>query len=104
MRPMGATLKKHTSRIDAPRSISIREFSRQAGALLQALRSSSRPAVITDRGRPVGLVYGIDPDEFEDFVLEHAPEYVEARQLAERELTDGTARRLSDVVADLEGS
>jgi hypothetical protein len=99
---MGATVKKHGRAVDAPRSISIREFSRQASALLHALRNSPRPAVITDRGRPVGLVYGLDPDEFEDFVLEHAPEYVEARQLAERELADGTARRLSDVVADLE--
>jgi hypothetical protein len=58
--------------------------------------------VITDRGRPVGLLFPTDPDEFEDFVLQHAPEFIRAREDAARELAEGRVRRIGDVAAELE--
>jgi hypothetical protein len=82
--------------------ISIRELSRGAGPILRSLSKARRPAVITDRGRPVGLLFPTDPDEFEDFVLEHAPDFIRARQDAARDLAAGRVRRVSDVSRDLE--
>lgn len=87
---------------DAPRTVSIRELSRNTGSIMRSLAAAKRPAIITERGRPVGLLIPTDPDEFEDFVLEHAPEFIRLRQEAERDLADGNVRRLSDVVAELD--
>lgn len=94
--------RSHSARNDAPRSVSIRELSRSAGTILRSLSAAGRPAVVTDRGRPVGLLFPTDPDEFEDFVLEHAPEFVRARAAAADDLREGHVQRIGDVVAELE--
>ena len=86
----------------APKTVSIRDLSRNAGTILRSLHAANRPAVVTERGRPVGILFPTDPDEFEDFVIEHAAEFVEARMAAHREVSEGRARRLSDVAAEIE--
>lgn len=89
-------------RRDAPRTVSIRELSRSAGLIIRSLTKARRPAIITDRGRPVGILFPTDPDEFEEFILRHAPEFIRAREEAEEALRDGNVRRLRDVVDELE--
>jgi antitoxin (DNA-binding transcriptional repressor) of toxin-antitoxin stability system len=91
------------NRRDAPRSVSIRELSRGTGSILKSLSRAKRPAVVTDRGRPIAIIVPTDPDEFEDFVLERAPEFIKARLDALSDVDAGQVRSLAEVAAELDG-
>jgi hypothetical protein len=47
---------------------------------------------VTRRGRPAFYTLPADSEEFEDFVLAHAPEFVEGMAAADDELAAGESR------------
>jgi prevent-host-death family protein len=57
-------------------TVGIRELSKHASAIIHDVESKKEPALITRRGRPVAYVLPVDSQEFEDFVLAHAPQFV----------------------------
>lgn len=83
-------------------TISIRDLARRSSRVVQDVASSGRPAIITRRGKPVGALIAIDPDELEDFVLANAPEYARAIRDADADLARGRTRPLSDVIDELD--
>jgi len=57
-------------------TVGIRELAKHASAIIHDIESKKEPALITRRGRPVAYVLPVDSQEFEDFVLAHAPQFV----------------------------
>ena len=83
-------------------TISIRDLSRRPSQVVDEVVRTGRPAIITRHGRPVTAMIAVDPDELEDFVLAHAPEYARARRDADADLRLGRTRPASEVLAELE--
>lgn len=83
-------------------TIGIRELARHASSIINDIEQNKEPALITRRGRPVIYMLPVDSEEFEDFVLAHAPEFIEGMTAADSELAAGETALLTDVRAELE--
>ncbi|MGH2831877.1 MAG: type II toxin-antitoxin system Phd/YefM family antitoxin [Solirubrobacteraceae bacterium] len=83
-------------------TIGIRELARHASSIISDIEQNKEPALITRRGRPVVYMLPVDSEEFEDFVLTHAPQFVEGMADADAELAAGETASLTDVRAELE--
>jgi PHD/YefM family antitoxin component YafN of YafNO toxin-antitoxin module len=73
-------------------TIGVREFARHASSIINDIEQKKEPALVTRRGRPVVYTLPADSEEFEDFVLAHAPEFVEGMAAADDELAAGESR------------
>ena len=85
-------------------TVSIRDLARRSSQVVDDVTSSGRPAIITRRGKPVGALIAIDPDELEDFVLANAPEYARSMRDADDDLARGRTRPLSAVLDELDAT
>jgi PHD/YefM family antitoxin component YafN of YafNO toxin-antitoxin module len=83
-------------------TIGVRELARHASSIINDIEQNKQPALVTRRGRPVVYMLPVDSEEFEDFVLSHAPQFVEGMPAADRELAAGETRSLADARAELE--
>jgi prevent-host-death family protein len=83
-------------------TIGIRELARHASSIINDIEQNKEPALITRHGRPVVYMLPVDSAEFEDFVLAHAPQFVEDMATADRELAAGETVSLADARAELE--
>jgi prevent-host-death family protein len=83
-------------------TISIRDLGRRPSQVVDEVVRTGRPAIVTRHGRPVTAMVALDPDELEDYVLAHAPEFVRATGAADADLRDGRARPATEVLAELE--
>ena len=83
-------------------TIGVRELARHASSVINDIERMKTPTLVTRRGRPVVYMLPVDSVEFEDFVLAHAPEFVEGMAAAEAELKAAKTVTLADVRAELE--
>ncbi len=83
-------------------TIGVRELARHASSVINEIEQSREPALVTRRGRPVVYMLPVDSEEFEDFVLTHAPEFVEGMAAADLELAAGETVSLASVREELE--
>jgi antitoxin YefM len=83
-------------------TIGVRELARHASSIINDIEQKKEPALITRRGRPVAYVLPVDSEEFEDFILAHAPRFVEGMAAADAELAAGETVSLADVREALE--
>jgi PHD/YefM family antitoxin component YafN of YafNO toxin-antitoxin module len=82
-------------------TIGVRELARHASAIINDIEQKREPALITRRGRPVVYMLPVESEEFEDFVLTHAPQFIEGMAAADAELAAGETVSLTDVRAEL---
>ena len=61
-------------------TIGVRELAKHASAIINDIEQTKEPALITRRGRPIAYMLPSTTEEFEDFVLAHAPQFVPSRQ------------------------
>ncbi len=80
-------------------TVGIRELARRASAIVRSVRETGEPAIVTDRGRAVGVLYPIDADALEDYVLANAPELVRSLREADDDLAAGRTVSLDDALA-----
>ncbi len=85
-------------------TIGVRDLAKHASAIINDIEQTREPALITRRGRPVAYMLAVDSEEFEDFVLAHAPEFVEGMATANAELASGETVSLADIRGDLEAA
>jgi len=85
-------------------TVSIRDLGRRPSQVVDEVVRTGRPAIVTRHGRPVTAMVAIDPDELEDFVLTHAPEFVRSMRAADADLRAGRVRSADDVFAEMERS
>jgi prevent-host-death family protein len=83
-------------------TIGVRELARHASSIINDIEQKKEPALITRRGRPVVYMLPVDSEEFEDFVLAHAPQFVDGMVAADAELAAGETVSLADARAELE--
>ena len=83
-------------------TISIRDLGRRPSQVIDEVIRTGRPAIITRHGRPVTAMVAVDPDELEDFVLAHAPEFVRSTRAADADLRAGRARPADEVFAEID--
>jgi prevent-host-death family protein len=57
-------------------TVPIRELAHHAGAVIEQVRTSGRPTLVTKRGVPVAVIQPVDLDELERYLVRVAPEYV----------------------------
>ncbi len=82
-------------------TIGIRELAKNASAIVSNIEQTREPALITRRGRPVAYMLAVNSKEFEDFLLTHAPEFIEGMATANGELAAGETVSLADIRLDL---
>jgi antitoxin (DNA-binding transcriptional repressor) of toxin-antitoxin stability system len=83
-------------------TIGVRDLARHASSIISDLEQTREPALITRRGRPVAYMLPVDSEQFEDFVLAHAPEFVEGMAIADAELATGETISLAEARRQLE--
>lgn len=83
-------------------TVSIRDLGRRPSQVIDEVVRTGRPAIVTRHGRPVTALVALDPDELEDYVLAHAPEFVRATRAADADFRAGRARPAAEVFAELE--
>ncbi|MGA9284358.1 MAG: type II toxin-antitoxin system Phd/YefM family antitoxin [Solirubrobacteraceae bacterium] len=85
-------------------TIGVRELARHASSIINDIEQKKEPALITRRGRPVVYMLPVDSEEFEDFVLAHAPQFVDGMAAADTELATGETVSLADARSELEAA
>lgn len=83
-------------------TIGVRDLAKHTSAVINDIEQKKEPALVTRRGRPVVYMLPVDSEEFEDFVLTHAPQFVEGMIEADAELAAGETVSLTSVRAELE--
>lgn len=83
-------------------TIGVRDLARHASSIISDLEQTREPALITRRGRPVAYMLPVDSEQFEDFVLAHAPKFVEGMAAADAELAAGETTSLAEARRQLE--
>ncbi len=82
--------------------VGIRELARRASSLLEQVERTGERILVTRHGRAVALIVPLDSEEFEDFVLANAPEFVQAMEEGDRDLAEGRTRPLHEVLAEID--
>lgn len=82
----------------------MRELARNASAIVRKVTDTGRPAIVTNRGKPVAVVLPLDPDELEDYVLASAPRFVRSMREADRDFAEGRTVEAGDFFASLDAS
>jgi prevent-host-death family protein len=83
-------------------TVGVRELARRASAILDEVATRKEPALITRRGRPIAYLLPVDSEQFEEFVLANAPEFVAGRAAADTELRAGETISLAEFKRQLE--
>ncbi len=84
-------------------TVGVRDLVNRASALLDELEHGGQPIIVTRRGQPIAVLSAIDAEEFYDYVLAHAPEFVRGRQEADDAIAHGELGvPLADVLAELD--
>jgi prevent-host-death family protein len=99
---MGGSADMSKVEADDAGKVGIRELGRNPSRIIARLVETREPVIVTDRGRPVAVLIPIDEREVEDFILTHAQQFVQDRELAELALAAGTTHALPDVLAELD--
>ena len=84
-------------------TVGVRELARRASAIIDEIATKKEPVLITRRGRPVAYVLPVDSEQFEEFVLANAPEFIAGMEEADAELRTGETVSLSELKQQLEG-
>lgn len=95
-------MRIHEREWDPMTTISIRDLGRRPSQVVDEVVRTGRPAIITRHGRPVTAMVALDPDQLEDFVLAHAPEFARSMRDADADLRRGRARPVTEVFAELD--
>jgi prevent-host-death family protein len=80
----------------------IRDLQRRSSEIVDRVKRTGRPALVTRRGRPTAVLMPIDEDALEDFVLANAPEFVASAEEADADLRARRTRPADDVLAEID--
>lgn len=83
-------------------TIGVRELARHASSIINDIEQNREPALVTRHGRPIVYMLPVDSEEFEDFVLSHAPRFVNGMATADAELVAGETVSLAEARTELE--
>ena len=70
-------------------TVSIRDLSRRAGAIVRRVRATGEPVIVTYRRRPMAILTAVDAEAVEDWVLGNAPGFRASLREADEDLATG---------------
>jgi prevent-host-death family protein len=82
--------------------VGIRQLARNASAIIRDVSKTGMPTVVTDRGKPVGVIYPFDEEDLEDYLLANLPGLAERLERADRDLAEGKTISLDELISRLE--
>lgn len=80
-----------------PPMIGMRELARRTSEIIDQVTKTKEPAVVSRHGKPAVVIFPVDSDAVEDYVLSNAPEFVESMAQAERDFDEGKTIPWSEV-------
>jgi prevent-host-death family protein len=84
--------------------IAMRDLTRKTRQVVEEVKRTGKPAIITQYGRPTVAVINVPGDgELEDLVLAHAPRFLRAMQEAEADAAAGRITPLAKLRKEPEG-
>ncbi len=84
-------------------TVGVRDLGQHASAVVADVEKTKQPTLVTRHGRPVAVLMPVDADDLYDYVLAHAPEYVQNMREADEAIARGeVGRPLEDVLGDLD--
>src|SRR5664280_3647802 len=78
--------------------VGIRQLARNASAIIRDVSETRRPTVVTDRGKPVGVIYPFDEEDLDDYLLANLPGLAERLERADRDLAEGKTISLEELL------
>jgi prevent-host-death family protein len=79
--------------------VGIRQLARNASAIIRDVSKTGKPTVVTDRGKPVGVIYPFDEEDLEDYILANSPELAKRLERADRDLAEGKTIPLEELLS-----
>ena len=84
-------------------TVGVRDLGQRASAVVADVEKTGRPTLVTRHGRPVAVLLPVNEDDFYDYVLAQAPEYVHDMREADAAIERGElGKPLDDVLAELD--
>ncbi len=84
-------------------TVGVRELAQHASAVVADVEKTGQPTLVTRRGRPVAVLLPVNEDDFYDYVLARAPEYVRDMREADAAIARGElGRPLDEVLSELD--
>ena len=78
--------------------VGIRQLARNASAIIHDVSKTGKPTVVTDRGKPVGVIYPFDEEDLEDYILANSPELAKRLERADRDIAEGKMISLEELL------
>jgi prevent-host-death family protein len=84
--------------------IAMRDLTRKTREVVEEVRRTGKPAIVTQYGRPAVAVIPVPPDgELEDLVMAHAPRFLRAMSEADADAAAGRTKPLTALKKELAG-
>jgi prevent-host-death family protein len=103
-RDLLAVITPSRGRTAKRRSVGMREFSRCTFTVLDEVRASGEPVTLTNRGRPVGEIVPLTPEQQARYAAEMAAQsraFLRSLEAADRDLETGDAKELKEFIDSL---
>ena len=84
------------TRAARPGIVNVRRLSRNTSEVLDAVARSKQPALVMRDGKAVAALYPVESEDWEDWVLTNAPEFVASMREAEEDLRAGRTITLDE--------
>ena len=85
--------------VGMPKTVNTTALRSNLSSVMQCVRKTKKPVIITDRGVPVTVM--IDIDEFEDFLFSQQPEHMKRIKLSKEQAKKGEVFTLEEVFAGI---
>ena len=79
--------------------VGIRQLARNASAIIRDVSRTGKPTVVTDRGKPVGVIYPFDEEDLDDYLLANLPGLAERLERADRDIAEGKTIPLEELLS-----
>jgi prevent-host-death family protein len=79
--------------------VNVRELSRNTSRVIGNVTKSGRPTLITRAGKPVAAILAVEADDWEDWVLANASEFVASMREADNDARHGRTITLDEYIA-----
>ena len=82
--------------------VGMRDLTRRTAEVIEEVEKSGKATLVTRHGKPAVLIAPVNTDEWEDWVLATAPEFVQSMKEAEDAIRRGDVVDLETALAEIE--
>lgn len=79
--------------------VNVRELSRNTSKVVGAVARTKRPTLIVRGGKPIAALYAVEAEDWEDWVLANAPEFIAGMRAADEDMRHGRTITLDEYFA-----